>query len=52
VRSSGFWSVWSQYAHDWDVVHSNSINKDEDKDKNFFCFTNKIGPKFNELFIG
>jgi hypothetical protein len=52
VRSSGFWSVWIKYAYDWDFVHSNSINKDGDKDKNISCFTNKIGPKFNELFIG
>jgi len=51
ARSSGFWNVWIQYAHDWGVVHSKSINKDEDKDKNIFCFTNKIGPKFNDLFI-
>ena len=52
ARRSGFWSVGIQYAHGWDVVHSKSINKDEDKDKNIFCFTNNISPKFNDLFIG
>ena len=52
ARRSGFWSVGIQYAHGWYVVHSKSINKDEDKDKNIFCFTNNISPKFNDLFIG
>ena len=52
AKSSGFWSVGIQYAHGWYVVHSKSINKDEDKDKNIFCFTNNISPKFNDLFIG
>lgn len=51
ARSSGFCSVWTQCARDWEVVHSNNINKDEERNKNIFFFTKKIAPEFNDFCV-